>query len=385
MEFEKYRVFYLALHLWMRSHFISFTADNKYMPPSLPQCKAFKTFEEQADRLISRNLIAEKEELISRLQAVNYYRLTGYLYSFRETIIDSNNNRSKAETYRSGTTLDLVWKYYLFDRRLRLLLLDAIERIEITLRTHIAYYWSEATGSPNPQKFQSSYKPDFNKRRNDPLSGKIASRREDMLKTFQRSFDRSIDECVLHHKEDLGFQNVDDLPIWVFIELSTIGELAWIFSGLKDKLKMKIATNFGCPDIEFFTSLITLVHHTRNACAHHSRIWNKFWIQKDNTKKSSSVRAYLNPIVKDTVLTNWNLQWKDHKWNDNIRGNVQFSFPKTSTAFVLTVCKWFLKTSANTSTWHERLEDLLTRKDTPSSVIKEMGFPDHWENHPLWL
>lgn len=340
------------------------------MPDSPPPCKTFKTFDEQAEQLMTRHLDCNKDDLISRLKAVNYYRLTGYLHIFRETVIDSHGNRTKADTYRKGTTLDLVWRYYLFDRRLRLLLLDAIERIEITLRTHIAYYWAQSAKCSNPQKFSTSYKPEFNK---------II-----LMQNFQKSFDRSIDDCVLHHREDLGFRNVGDLPIWVFIELSTIGELAWLFSGLKNKLKEEIASNFQYSDVVFFTSLITFIHHARNACAHHTRVWNKTWNQSSGSKNSPSTRAHLNPIVKNTSLIDWNLQWDGNQWAPQTKTARQFSFQKTSTAFLLTVCSYFLRTSANTSTWNERLMELLTRADTPSNVIVEMGFPKHWEKHPLW-
>jgi abortive infection bacteriophage resistance protein len=37
------------------------------------------TFEEQADKLLSRGLVADREELLQRLKAVSYYRLSGYL------------------------------------------------------------------------------------------------------------------------------------------------------------------------------------------------------------------------------------------------------------------------------------------------------------------
>ncbi|MFM8830728.1 MAG: hypothetical protein ACKOHM_06955 [Spartobacteria bacterium] len=40
------------------------------------------SLEEQADRLIGRGLIADRDELIGRLKVVNYYRLSGYLYPF---------------------------------------------------------------------------------------------------------------------------------------------------------------------------------------------------------------------------------------------------------------------------------------------------------------
>lgn len=55
------------------------------MPTNPPPCKTFKTFEEQAKLLITRHLEASKDDLICRLKAVNYYRLTGYLHIFRET------------------------------------------------------------------------------------------------------------------------------------------------------------------------------------------------------------------------------------------------------------------------------------------------------------
>src|SRR5271165_2813134 len=89
------------------------------------------TYEEQADKLLSRGLIADREELLQRLNSVSYYRLSGYLYPFRKS--DSDHQ------YREGTTLKLVWSRYCFDRRLRVLVLDAIERIEVSARTKLVH------------------------------------------------------------------------------------------------------------------------------------------------------------------------------------------------------------------------------------------------------
>ena len=47
------------------------------------------TFEQQADRLLERGLIAKRDELIQRLKAVSYYRLSGYLHPFREPEADN--------------------------------------------------------------------------------------------------------------------------------------------------------------------------------------------------------------------------------------------------------------------------------------------------------
>jgi abortive infection bacteriophage resistance protein len=92
--------------------------------------KEVLTFAAQADLLLSRGLEADRDKLIRRLEAISYYRLSGYLYPFR--VPESDN-------FQPGTHLRTVWDRYCFDRRLRVLVLDAIERIEVSLRTKVVY------------------------------------------------------------------------------------------------------------------------------------------------------------------------------------------------------------------------------------------------------
>jgi abortive infection bacteriophage resistance protein len=101
-----------------------------FREPAMKYAKAALTFEQQADKLLGRGLVADRSALINRLKAVNYYRLSGYLYPFR----------NPDDTFRSGTTLDVVWQRYTFDRQLRLLALDGIERVEVSVRTALVYH-----------------------------------------------------------------------------------------------------------------------------------------------------------------------------------------------------------------------------------------------------
>jgi abortive infection bacteriophage resistance protein len=101
----------------------------KYIKPAL-------ALEQQADQLIRRGLVGDRGILIDRLSAVNYYRLSGYLFPYRQP----------DDTFRPGTTLDEVWNRYTFDRRLRLLIMDPIERIEVHVRTALVYRMAHATG-----------------------------------------------------------------------------------------------------------------------------------------------------------------------------------------------------------------------------------------------
>jgi abortive infection bacteriophage resistance protein len=53
------------------------------------------TFDEQADQLLARGLVADRQELPTRLRSVSYYRLSGYWHPFRRA----------DDEFVSGTTL----------------------------------------------------------------------------------------------------------------------------------------------------------------------------------------------------------------------------------------------------------------------------------------
>ena len=69
---------------------------------------------------------------------ISYYRLKGYWW---EKQIDKVNHEFEADTYFEDI-LDL----YNFDRRFRLIVFNAIERIEIALRTKLIYHLSLSYG-----------------------------------------------------------------------------------------------------------------------------------------------------------------------------------------------------------------------------------------------
>ena len=88
----------------------------KYTKPAL-------TFEQQADLLLTRGMTGDRAAVIQRLRVVNYYRLSGYWFPYRR--LD--------DSFEPGTTFDTVWQHYVFDRRLRLLVMDAVERMEVAV------------------------------------------------------------------------------------------------------------------------------------------------------------------------------------------------------------------------------------------------------------
>jgi abortive infection bacteriophage resistance protein len=97
------------------------------------------SFEAQVDLLIDRGMeIADRTRAKRYLAHLNYYRLAAYWLPFEQ---DHPTHR-----FRPGTNFDQVLEHYIFDRELRLLVMDAIERIEVSLRTNWAYTLSHSYG-----------------------------------------------------------------------------------------------------------------------------------------------------------------------------------------------------------------------------------------------
>lgn len=300
--------------------------------------KPFLTYDEQIELLVSRGLEGvqgDESDLRQKLQSVGYYRLSGYMYPFRVTLKD-NDRPIKSEVFKKGTNMTMVWEYYLFDRRLRLLIADAIERVEIALRVAIAYEWAKHSQCPNPQKSIQQYAKNYKNKA-----------RQERLKAFQECYLRSKEDCATHFKKQ-QIDNVEDLPVWVMVQFSTLGALHNLLAnGLKKKVRESIAVSFGFKAEEYlyFTSLISLFNVTRNACAHHGRMWNRSWTQKNGT-----------PIIQKAPAN-------------------QKAAYLTSTAYLLTSLRQILQHIAPNSKWHERQQRLLTIDIPTESILQEIGFP----------
>lgn len=323
--------------------------------------KPFKTYDQQADLLISRGLEnpSIKPQLIQRLQAVGYYRLSGYFYPFRRTAT-INGQRIKLDIFRTGATLKTVWDYYLFDRRLRFLIMDAIERVEIAFRVCLAYEWAKSSGISNPQSLKRNFATKYRKRT-----------QADRLKMFQTNYDRSLEDFAFHFREDEGVMLAEHLPVWVFVQFSTFGNLHNLYKdGLPLKLRQTIAQLFGFSDEAFFSSLMALLVAARNICAHHGRLWNRKW-KYDVQNQLNPQRVRLTDIAKNSA---------DPCWNSTLPDN----FNKEKTAFLLTALHVLLRYAANTSQWDARLMKLLQDSPPCKGIEAEMGFPPNWRAHPLW-
>lgn len=102
------------------------------------------TIQEQLQKLQSRGLNFDDEELAKAyLSNISYYRLRAYTYPFQDNENPEADHRFKQNDIKFSDIIDL----YCFDRRLRNLMFNAIEKIEIAVRARIIQIYSEVYGS----------------------------------------------------------------------------------------------------------------------------------------------------------------------------------------------------------------------------------------------
>ena len=111
---------------------------NRIMP-KVPYPKQIQTFANQIGILKQRGMtFADEAAAEAWLHRVSYYRMSGYWYPL---LADRVNH-----TFKPGTTFEQAVSLYEFDSRLRELVFRNIGRIEVAVRTQMAYVMSMAKG-----------------------------------------------------------------------------------------------------------------------------------------------------------------------------------------------------------------------------------------------
>ncbi|WP_288639090.1 Abi family protein [Comamonas kerstersii] len=100
--------------------------------------KPWTSYADQLRILQQRGMqVSDVAKALEYLGRIGYYRLSGYWHDMRQWQCDANGQRVVLDQFKPGTQFQDV--VALFDKRLRLLVLDALERIEIALRVDLSY------------------------------------------------------------------------------------------------------------------------------------------------------------------------------------------------------------------------------------------------------
>ncbi len=207
--------------------------------------KAPKSYQEQVDILKQRGCIINSDAAcIETLASINYYRLSAYFLPFKQ----------ENGLYRKGTTFEQVFQIYEFDRRLRTILFAAVEVIEISLRTRLAYLHGNKYG---PLGYRDPR--NFNRRHN-------ACKFYEMLAT-EINRNKKL-PFVQHHQTKYH----EDFPIWVIVELFSFGMLSYYYSDLLAADQRSIADQYQV-NYRHLASWLRCLTDLRNICAHYGRLY----------------------------------------------------------------------------------------------------------------
>lgn len=277
-------------------------------------------------RLWNKGLIIDSRgDAENALKTIGYYRLLIYMRHFQSNAAPRN--------FLPRSKFSSIVALYNFDREIRLLTLNAIEKLEVALRTaiinplaelHTPHWYLDATHFDDDIKFHGAM-------------GKIiqgAGVRKGLALTHY--FDK-------YHAPVLP-------PIWLVCEKLTFGALSRFFEALRiDRRKIVGRYIWSYPE-HLLVSWFHALAHLRNICAHQDRLWN-------------------NPITAFSP--------EAHKTYSG-----DFSAP-TSFYSRAVVIQLLMRELGLNGWWRDSLLALLA-SCTHVDPRMHLGFPRGWNTRPAW-
>ena len=194
-------------------------------------------------------MIIDDEDVAKKsLANLNYYRLSAYTLTLR-----------KEDHFYENVHFSDVMQIYRFDMELRAALMYLLESIEVSMRAYIGYYHAKSFGALGYYREDSFEDVDrFHKFESDYKSA------------IEEYGDKEI--FVKHHN------NIYDgkFPIWVLVELLTLGSLSRLFKNLTPEVRDEICkNNYGKINDEYIGNWLQGCTILRNICAHRGRLFNR--------------------------------------------------------------------------------------------------------------
>lgn len=296
----------------------------KYDKPAL-------TVERQIQQLASRGMaFADPERAAHYLAELNYYRLSGYWLRHEA---DHASHR-----FLPGTSFEAVLDDYLFDRTLKLLVLDAVERLEVSTRTRWAHVVGLRHGA-HAHLDSALFKQRSQTWSHPTAVAKLVSGVEDSRERFIRHLRQTYDELLP--------------PIWASVEVMSLGQISRWFSNLRHAAdRNAIAEPYGVDEV----LLASFLHHisvVRNICAHHARFWDR-----EMTFRAQLPRKHPEALV------------------------VSLDHASPGSAYnTLTLLGWLIGRISPGQTWVQRVAEHVTQHPPAAGV---MGFPTDFSQRPIW-
>ncbi|HIF9544184.1 TPA: Abi family protein [Photobacterium damselae] len=298
------------------------------------EVKPFFEYDELIQRLTDRGmLIKDPLRAQRKLTQVGYYRLSGYWHTSRRFERNARDIQYFNE-FQVNTCFEDIFEFYLFDKRLRIEFTDALERIEIYLRTIIAHEIGRIAPLAYLDRKQFS---------RDAFKANAKIHYDDWLARHNKLIEGSKEESIDNHR-DKG----KPIPIWVAAEVWDFGALSKFYSILSGKNQDLICNRLGLDNRKELDNWLINLNGIRNRCAHHARLCNR-----PNPRTLSIPRkGYFNLL--------------------ELGPNQRSKF------YGIIAVIWFLlKKIGPSSNWICRVANIIDQKpDIPGFNFRSMGFPE---------
>lgn len=295
--------------------------------------KLARTIADQLQLLESRGMLfRDRTSVTHYLSNISYYRLKGYWWDMQ---VDRINHQFKLNTY-----FEDVLDRYNFDRHLRLILFDAIERIEIALRTKLIYHLSLAHGPlwyANPALFTNT------------------QLHQNHLVKLRAEFDYSQEIFIADHKN--RYPNMDS-ESWKILEVASMGTLSKFYKNLNHQLPAKsiIAKEMGLNLHSELSSWLEAIVYARNIIAHHSRLWSRNMVKQPAD-----------------VLNNPSYDW------------INMPLQPVQRKRIFLIASTMIYLCNRVTPGHQVKEKILELiSANPTVPIYKIGFLNNWKDQPLW-
>lgn len=313
------------------------------------RAKPWLSLNAQVDQLERRGMVIADREFAHRwLANVSYYRLSSYWHPNRQRADDGR----LLDTFIPGTNFADVASLYEFDRHLKNLMLSAVERLEVSMRAHVAY----AIGRHGPLAYLDSAP--FNDR--FLTSGQHLDWLSTVMKRANRAKNR--DRFIGHYFDNYRGR----IPIWVLTEVLDFADVSKVYKGLRVDDRDEIARTLGIVGTrgragarpgDILANLLEHLAVVRNISAHHSRLWNR------------------------TIMPVGVARLREM---DSFHG---VSGPQCGSIYVsICAAAHILQHVSPGTTWTDRVATMITDRFDPILLrsSSEMGFPSNWRDLPLW-
>ncbi|MGO2029779.1 MAG: Abi family protein [Glutamicibacter ardleyensis] len=256
--------------------------------------------------------------------------------------------------YGPGTSLHHAESIIDFDRQLRLLVLEGIERIEVAVRMRTGYILGRTSAFAHEEA--TCFDDSFTRTSTDSREPR-ASKHVQWLERVKVRRDSSDEQFVVHFRDKYD----DRIPVWALTELLELGHLSTLYRGMLQKDSEELAAAFGVPRKKMMASWLASLNYVRNVAAHHARLFNRKLQHAPSRPKTGAVQLLDHLSAPEAPKADF------------------------GTYNALAIIAYLLHSIEPEPSWARKQAELFRAFPTSHALsLQSMGVPEEWAALELW-